>query len=86
MSEPGSVPLTTGRLRELVLGRLCQLDESEWLAPTELAEMQAQGLAALTSVSGPSMRTWRRSDFQWNSSAARGLARISAPLRLSALV
>ena len=47
MSEPGSVPLTTGRLRELVLGRLCQLDESEWLAPTELAEMQAQGLAAL---------------------------------------
>ena len=39
-----------------------------------------------TRSSGPSMRTCRRSDFQWNSSAACGLARISSPLRLSALV
>ena len=34
-----------------------------------------------TRSTGPSMRTWRRSDFQWNSSAARGLAASSAPLR-----
>ena len=35
------------------------------------------------STTVPSMRTCRRSAFQWNSSAARGLAARSSPLRLS---
>ena len=41
--------------------------------------------AALTGVTGPRTRTCRRSDFQWNRSAALGLAASSRPLALSTL-
>lgn len=39
--------LTRERLQQLVLGRLRQLQESEWLAPAQFAEQRRLGLAAL---------------------------------------
>lgn len=52
MSEQGptasaAAPPTTARLRELVVGRLRQLERSEWLDPAALAEQQGRALAAL---------------------------------------